>query len=100
MQKTALTPSTVVRQARSIVSSAIHDETALLSIENGRYYGMDQVASRIWELIVEPVTVEAVVEQLMTKFEVDRSTCESHVTQFLGGLVASGLVQVEDGSAA
>ena len=95
MTKTALNLHSVVGQSSDLVATTIEDQTALLSISNGAYYGMDKIGSRVWELIVQPRAVSAVVDQLLTEFEVDRPTCEQHVLAFLQKLADADLLSVQ-----
>lgn len=95
MTKTALTLQSVVGQSPDLVATTIEEQTALMSITNGAYYGMDKIGSRVWELIVQPRAVSAVVDQLLTEFEVDRPTCEQHVLAFLQKLADAELLSVQ-----
>lgn len=90
--------SSVVAQSPELVSANIEGQTALMSITNGSYYGMDPIGSRVWGLIDQPRAVSAVVDQLLTEFAVERATCEQHVLVFLQQLKDSDLLQVSDGS--
>ena len=99
MSKTTVALTTVVAQSPELVSTNIEGQTALLSILNGTYYGMDRVGSRVWALIEQPRAVSAVVDQLLTEFAVERATCEQHVLAFLQKLADADLLQVTDGPA-
>ena len=43
----------------------------------------------------QPRAISAVVDQLLTEFEVDRPTCEQHVMGFLQKLAESDLLSVQ-----
>ena len=94
MSKTTVALTTVVAQSPELVSTNIEGQTALLSILNGTYYGMDRVGSRVWELIEQPRAVAAVVDQLLLEFAVERATCEQHVLTFLQKLADADLLAV------
>jgi hypothetical protein len=96
MAKTQLSLASVVAQSPELVSTQLQGHTALLSITNGSYYGMDRVGSRVWELIAQPRAVAAVVEQLLTEFAVARPTCEQHVLDFLQKLADANLLTITD----
>lgn len=49
--------NSVVAQSEDQVSTELDGETVLMSIEQGNYYGMDKVLSRIWALIEKPIPV-------------------------------------------
>lgn len=85
--------ATVVRSPEQ-VSGDIDGQVVLLSIENGEYYNMNEVGSRIWALLEEPKTGDELVEQLLTEFEVERATCEQEVAAFLAHLQKDNLLQV------
>jgi hypothetical protein len=95
MTKTALTLQSVVGQSPDLVATTIEEQTALMSITNGAYYGMDKIGSRVWGLIVQPRAISGVVDQLLTEFEVDRPTCEQHVLTFLQKLADADLLSVQ-----
>ncbi len=73
----------------------LEGQTALMSIINGAYYGMDHVGSRVWELIEQPRAVSGVVDQLLTESAVARPNCEQHVLGFLQKLADADLLAVQ-----
>lgn len=49
--KNNLSTRSTVHQIEDIVASDIDDEKVMMSVEMGRYYALDPVGSRVWELI-------------------------------------------------
>ena len=86
--------NTVVTQTKELVSSDLDGETVLLSIETGKYYNMDPIGSRIWELIKDPMSVSDLIDILLGEFEVDRQQCEAEVLAFLNKLAEDSLIQI------
>jgi hypothetical protein len=68
------------------------EEVVMMSVTGGRYYGLNAVASRIWELLETPKTLAHVSAQICAEFEVDAQTCEAEVLKFVQDLVDNGLV--------
>ena len=87
--------SSVVRQSEQQVAAEVDGEVVMMSIESGNYYGLDEVGSRIWALLETPTTVTRVCDTLMDEFEVERTTLEGHVLQFLKQLAEQGLIRIE-----
>lgn len=85
---------TILVQVEDILTTPLDDELALLNLDTGKYYGMDSVSRRIWELIEQPQAVSALCEQLLTEFEVDEATCRQEVLHFLQELADADLVHV------
>ena len=86
--------STVVRSPDQ-VSGDLDGKVVLLSIENGEYYNMNEVGSRIWVLLEKPMTVEALIDRLFDEFEVERAVCEQEALGFLTQLRKDKLLRVE-----
>lgn len=87
--------ATVVRNPDPI-SADLDGEVVILSVDNGQYYNMNEVGSRIWTMVERPITVAALIDLLVGEFEVERETCQEEVLAFLRELHADGLVQISD----
>ncbi len=91
-----LSPHTTVVRTPGPISADLDGEVVLLSIDNGRYYNMNPVASRIWALVERPIAVAALIDLLVGEFEVERAICQQEVLAFLRELHADGLVRTSD----
>ena len=87
-----ITDGQMLQRQPNMVFSHIDDEVVMMSIEAGEYYGLNPVASRIWELLEKPHTFGRLIDLLMLEFDIDKSTCQKDVTNFLNQLVDKGLV--------
>jgi len=58
----------------------------IMSVEKGRYFSLNGVGTRIWELVETPTTQGALVQQLVTEFEVTPEVCAAQVAAFLAAL--------------
>jgi hypothetical protein len=85
---------TIVVRSPEQVSGELDGRVVLLSIENGEYYDINKIGSRIWALLEKPVAVAALMDQLLAEFEVDRETCGRDVRELLEKLLADKLVQI------
>jgi hypothetical protein len=87
-------------QADNLVACDLDGETALMSVEHGKYYGIDAIGSRIWALIEQPRLVSDLCVLLLKEFEVEPSQCEHDVLAFLSELAKDNLVKIVDAPAA
>lgn len=69
-------------------------EKVMIDFETGKYFLLKGPANQIWEYIEQDITVEEIVEKLMTVYEVDRQTCEASVIHFLTQLEENGFITV------
>jgi hypothetical protein len=94
-----LTASSVVVASRDQLSSDLGGETVLLHMGAGRYYGLDEVGTRVWALIQRPRRVGEVCAEIVAEYEVDAGRCERAVLTLLAEMADAGLVERVDGPA-
>jgi hypothetical protein len=92
MKKNNISTESTVRQIEEIVAGDIEGETVMMSVEKGRYYGLDLIGSQVWAQIEKPVKVSELIDALLLKYDVDRETCERDVLAFLEELYADGIL--------
>jgi hypothetical protein len=68
------------------------EEAVMMSVNAGRYYGLNAVASRIWELLETPKTTIQLCAQICEEFEVDAQTCKAEVLKFVQHLIDNKIV--------
>ena len=73
-------------------TSAVGDETVILHLVNGTYYGLDPVGTQIWAMIKEGVATADICRQLAEKYAVDLPTIEADARKFLTDLEAQGIL--------
>ncbi len=84
----------VVTKAAGLVAADMDGEKVMLNIDKGKYYGLDVIGSRIWELLEKPQSVRDVVILLLKDFDVEDKICERDVLAFFRKLYAQGLVEI------
>jgi hypothetical protein len=68
------------------------EEAVMMSIEAGRYFGLNAVGARIWELLETPRTIAELCERIAEEFEVDVDSCGPDVVKFTDSLIDNGIV--------
>jgi hypothetical protein len=94
--KGMISESSTVVAVKHQVSSDLGGEVAILDLDAGMYYGMDEVGARIWELVQEPRLVEEIQAVILDEYEVDPATGKRDVLVLLQQLTDNGLVEVQD----
>lgn len=85
--------SRVVRSPEPMTAMAGH-EVLMFSAEQSRYYGLNTVASAIWDRLDAPTRVRDLCADLSRTFAVTPEQCERDVISFVELLAAKGLVEV------
>lgn len=89
---TAVSPDVPFRRAEHAVCAVEGDRTVLLDPIGGEYFGLDEVGSRIWELLPEHPTAAALADRLFDEFDAPRETLAADAARLLGELAAAKLV--------
>jgi hypothetical protein len=79
----------------AVLHQQLEDEIVLLHLETEQYYGLDEVGSRVWQLLREHRTVDPIVAALLDEYEVDEATLRTDVERLLDELADLGLIHVE-----
>ncbi len=85
---------TRIQRSESALSSPIADELVMFDTEAGKYYGMNDIATDIWECLKQPVTVEELCDSLTDEFDVSPEQCRKDVLDFVTVLKEKDLVKV------
>lgn len=84
-----------VTQRKGSIASDMDGEKVLMSIKNGKYYNLGKLGGEIWDLIEIPVTVNDLISNLLSQYDVERTECEEHVIAFLEHLNKESLINIE-----
>ncbi len=88
--------TTTIARSNEIITAEADDEIVMMSLEQGEYFGLGAIGSRIWELLEQPMTVAALCDRLMTLYAVDVETCQRDTLDFLQELYAAEIITLVD----
>ena len=81
----------------NVLSQEVHGETVLLDLEGESYFGLNEVGTRIWQLLQSGQTIADVLDTLFDEYEVSRLQLEKDLAELLDKLREQGLVSFEHG---
>ena len=81
---------------KDVVFHVVQDEAVLLNQEAGTYFGLDEVGTRMWSLLVEHGQVGRAYEQLLEEYEVDKTRLRSDLLELVSELVSQGLLVIDE----
>lgn len=82
-------------QGKSVFSKT-GDEVVILGVEAGRYYSLNPVGARFWELLQQPVAIRDAVAVITSEFDAPPAAVEQDLIELVGQLVEAGLVRTAD----
>ncbi len=87
-----MNPDTRLSIPPQVMSRPVGEETVLLDLESGMYFGLDGVGKRIWESVGNGLTLGEIAAVIVSEFEVDDAKAQSDVFEFAGDLLQRGLL--------
>jgi hypothetical protein len=84
--------------AEAAIFRELDGEAVLLNLDTGIYFGLDEVGTRMWQLIERHSRLDAVRDAIVGEFDVDAPTAERDLLALAESLRAKGLVTVAEDS--
>lgn len=94
-EKQMISDTAIISQATSLVAAEMDGEIVMLSIDNGKYYGMDAVGSKIWNLVNEPLSFSDLIGILINEYDVGVEQCKNDILNFLQYLDKENLINID-----
>lgn len=73
----------------------IDGESVLVSLTSGVYFGLDEVGTRMWELVVQHGTLAPVVDAIVAEYDVGAQRAHDDLIALVDELLARGLLKAD-----
>jgi hypothetical protein len=80
-----------------VLFTTVEQDAILLDANTNRYFALEEVGARLWELLGQGLDLRAAFQTLLVEYEVTPSELEQDLLELLSHLVEQGLVEVVDG---
>ena len=87
--------TTRVTVPESVLFRDLDGEAVLLETGSGRYYGLNEVGTRMWSLIQSHEEIGAVCRALLAEYDVPEDRLREDLGGFVETLAARGLLKVD-----
>ena len=81
-----------LRPSADAVDSSVGDETVLLHLTKGTYFGLDPVGTRVWALLKEGRNPAEICRIVTDEFDAPADVIEQDVSRFLETLLQNEIV--------
>lgn len=75
-----------------VLINQVADESVLLNLDGGRYFGLDNVGTDMWKALTNCPTVQAAYERLLAEFEVEPAMLRQDLAMLIGQLIEQRLI--------
>ncbi len=74
------------------ISGRLHDEMVMMDPAQGKYFSLNPIATRIWDLLENPNDIDSLCELLLEEYEVDPGQCIEEVSSYIREMTGLGLL--------
>lgn len=85
-----------LRRKQDIIEADVDDDKVMMDAVSGQYFGLDPVASRIWELMTDDTTIIEITNKLMLEYKVEKQVCMKETSAFIASLLENNLAKYSD----
>lgn len=85
-------PNQTITVATEVTFQEMGDETVLLNLASGQYFGLNRVGTRIWQLLTEGQTPAGIIDTIAAEFDAPRADVERDTHALLATLNENGLI--------
>ncbi|QIL20533.1 PqqD family protein [Thermomonas sp. HDW16] len=90
-----VTLSSRVTVPDDVLFQELNGEAVILDLASERYFGLDAVGTRFWELVSHDPGMQVAFEQLLREYDVDAAQLESDLLALARDLLDAGLIRIE-----
>ena len=73
------------------LSQEVNGETVILDLQSESYFGLDEVGTRIWQLLQEEKDLQKVFDALLQEYDVEAEQLEQDLIELVDKLIEAGL---------
>ena len=83
-----------VKVPEEVLISGLQDESVLLNLDSERYYGLDDVGTRMFSVLTSSDSVQSAWEKLKNEYDVDHEVLRQDLIALVESLAEQGLIEV------
>ena len=77
-----------------VLFTTVDEDVVLLNTRTNKYYALDEVGARFWNLLSEGKTLRETHQTLLEEYEVEPPQLEQDLLELLADLQENGLVEI------
>jgi hypothetical protein len=83
-----------VRIPDDVLISRLQEESVILNLDSERYFGLDDVGTRILSVLTNSDSIEAAYQSLLAEYDVDGLVLREDLLALVENLAQQGIVEV------
>lgn len=80
------------KRKNELIEAELDEDLVMLDVEQGKYFALNSIGKRIWELLSEARTKEELMTILLNEYEVEPKLCEEELSIYLKSIKKANLL--------
>lgn len=81
------------KKNENVASAQLDNEICIFDPDEGSYLSLNETASEIWQMLVEPLEINEIMKKLTDIYEIDYQICHKDVISFLKKAKESNMIE-------
>ena len=81
-----------------VLISKLQEESVILNLDSERYFGLDDVGTRILSVLTTSDSIEAAYQRLVEEYDVDGQALRLDLAELIENLLTYGILQISRAS--
>lgn len=94
-ESATITLSHRLQRSDEVLFQNLDGEAVLLDLSSETYFGLNEVGTRVWDLLESTPLLSDVCRQLQSEYDVERERAEGDLLELATRLIAAGLARAE-----
>lgn len=82
------------RPSTDVLFRELGGEAVLLDLKSQRYFGLDEIGTRIWQLLEQHRRTDAVLRAMLEEYDVEAAQLREELEGFVRELADAGLIEL------
>lgn len=79
-----------------VLLQELEGKAVLLNVQTGRYFGLDCVGTRMWDVLTRAESIERAYKSLMAEYDVDEQELRSDLEKLVAELLDHSLLSLDE----
>ncbi len=85
-----------VTLSKEVLSQEVDGETVLLDLKSESYFGLDEVGTRIWQLLNDNSDLRSIFDTLLSEYDVGEKQLDKDLQDHLAQMFEAGLISLSN----
>lgn len=85
-------PDQLFIRKKEIIDAKINNESVMMCMERSSYFSLDEIGTRVWDILAEPYSLRRVCDILIREYDIDHLTAMIEIGTLIQDLIDHNLI--------